>query len=84
MARHGIAEPIRRAFDEEELAGLRLATWARTTILAILAVQVAIMNAASSLYEAIASWAIRVYAAVSVLRKPASNSTATTTTRSTR
>ena len=32
MARQGIAEPIRRVFDEEELAGLRLATSARTVI----------------------------------------------------
>ena len=32
-------------------------------------------NLDDQLYEAMASWDIRVYAAVSVLRKPASNST---------
>ncbi len=50
MARQGIPPPIKRVFDQEELAGLRLATWARTAILAVLAVQIAIFNRPPAVY----------------------------------
>ncbi len=50
MARQGIPTPIKRVFDQEELAGLRLATWARTAILAVLAVQIAIFNRPPAVY----------------------------------
>ena len=50
MVRQGIPAPIRRVFDDEELAGLRLATWAWTAILAVLAVQIAIFNRPPAIY----------------------------------